>query len=50
MYYHYICQCTGKCPLYRGVLYSECRLSDLYMHAVVLQNVNNFCLAGILGV
>ena len=24
MYCHYIGWCIGKCPLYRGVLYSEC--------------------------
>ena len=28
MYCHYIGWCIGKCPLYRGVLYSECPLSD----------------------
>ena len=34
MYCHYIGWCIGKCPLYRGVLYSECPLSEvpLYMY------------------
>ena len=34
MYCHYIGWCIGKCPLYRGVLYSECPLSEvpLYIH------------------
>ena len=34
MYCHYIGWCIGKCPSYRGALYSECPLSEvpLYMY------------------
>ena len=35
--------CIGKCPLYRGVLYSECPLSEVPLH---IQRVS--CLSGIL--
>ena len=40
MYCHYIDWCIGKCPLYRGVLYSECPLSE-----VPLYNLNAYHLA-----
>ena len=29
MHCHYIGWCIGKCPLCRGVLYSECPLSEV---------------------
>ena len=32
MYYHYIGWCIGKCVLYRGVLYSECPLSEVPLY------------------
>ena len=38
MYCHYIIGwCIGKCPLYRGILYSECPLSEvsLYMYYIL---------------
>ena len=33
MYCHYIGWCIGKCPLYRGVLYSECPLSEVPLYS-----------------
>ena len=42
MYCHYIHVgwCIGKCPLYRGVLYSECPLSEvpLYTHQPIVSS------------
>ena len=37
MYCHYIGWCIGKCPLYGGIHYSECPLSEvpLYIHFIV---------------
>ena len=32
MYCHYIGWCIGKCPLYRGVRYSECPLSEVTLY------------------
>ena len=34
-YCHCIGWCIGKCPLYRGVLYSECPLSEVPLYAEV---------------
>ena len=31
---HSIGWCIGKCPLYRGVLYSECPLSEVPLYIV----------------
>ena len=41
MYYHYIGWCIRKCPLYRGVLYSECPLSEVppYVYMYVCNNL-----------
>ena len=43
MYCHYIHVgwCIGKCPLYRGVLYSECPLLEdpLFEHAMSITNL-----------
>ena len=46
MYCHYIGWCIGKCPLYRGVLYSECPLSEvpLYIHGVHVFESIDVCL------
>ena len=33
-YCHYIGWCIGKCPLYRGVLYSECPLSEVPLYTI----------------
>ena len=35
MYCHYIGWCIGKCPLYRGVLYSECPLSEVPLYTCI---------------
>ena len=32
MYCHYIGWCIEMCPLYRGVLYSECPLSEVPLY------------------
>ena len=46
MYCHYIHVgwCVEKCPLYRGVLYSECPLSEvpLYMYRNIGLNLSCF--------
>ena len=34
MYCHYIGWCIGKCPLHRGVLYSECLLSEVPLYSL----------------
>ena len=43
----YIGWCIGKCPLYRGVLYSECPLAEvpLYMILVMYVHVHDYLLS-----
>ena len=42
MYCHYIDWCIGKCPLYRGVLYSECPLSEVPLYTRLKNLLYNF--------
>ena len=51
MHCHYIGWCIGKCPLYRGVLYTECPLSEvplyiLTVHISVYAEFGFTCLSG----
>ena len=42
MYCHCIGWCIGKCPLYRGVLYSECPLSEAPLYTYISSHTSYY--------